>query len=144
MHRMDFVSGAALNLIVLLGMAFVLSRGFIVLRNRPRWERTLILWLGFGETALASMAVAFTIADGVIGDLRNAVIVIAALVGGPFAALVAASIAAAYGVYRGGHAGGALIGIAATAAIAIGFVRTNFARTTLNLALLGVTLAGAN
>ncbi|MBZ0228837.1 MAG: rhomboid family intramembrane serine protease, partial [Bauldia sp.] len=82
----SLASGAANNLLVLLGAAFVLSRGLAVLAGRPARARTAWMGLAFAATAIASIMVSFPIAPGVIGDLRNAVIAIAALTGGPVAA----------------------------------------------------------
>jgi len=41
--------------------------------------------------------------DGIIGDLRNVVVVVAAIVGGPIPALIAAAVAAAFRVHHGGQ-----------------------------------------
>ncbi len=140
----SLASGAANNLLVLLGAAFVLSRGLAVLAGRPARARTAWMGLAFAATAIASIMVSFPIAPGVIGDLRNAVIAIAALTGGPVAALVTALAAAAYRILLGGHVVVAVGGIAATAALAIGFCKAGIARRPLNLALFGLALAVVN
>lgn len=138
------VTSALMNLLVLLGMAFVLSRGFGLLRRLPHAQRSTILGVGFAVMAVGSMMVSFPIGPGIIGDFRNAVIAIAAIVGGPVPTLIAAAAAAAYRVYVGGQHTTAVIGIAIAAGLSIGFSWTRWPKTPLNLALFGVTLAAGN
>jgi EAL domain-containing protein (putative c-di-GMP-specific phosphodiesterase class I) len=137
-------AAALMNLLVLLGMAFVLSRGFGVLRSRPKTQQTAILSVAFGVMAVGSMMVSFPIGPGIIGDFRNAVIAIAAIVGGPIPALVAAAAAAAYRVYLGGQFTVAVIGIAIAAGLSIGFSWSRLPKSPFNLVLFGVALAAGN
>ena len=137
-------AAALMNLLVLLGMAFVLSRGFGVLRSRPKTQQTAIFSIAFGIMAVGSMMVSFPIGPGIIGDFRNAVIAIAAIIGGPIPALVAAAGAAAYRVYLGGQFTTAVIGIAIAAGLSIAFSLTKLPKSALNLALFGVALAAGN
>jgi len=140
----SLVEGAINNLLVLLGAAFLLSRGLAVVAGRPPWVRTALISAGFAATAVIAMMLSFPIAPGVIGDLRNAVIAIAALSGGPVVALVTAVAAAGYRILLGGHWPVAIGGIAATALIAIGFVSVNVPRRAANLVGLALVLAAVN
>jgi diguanylate cyclase (GGDEF)-like protein/PAS domain S-box-containing protein len=140
----SLVEGAANNLLVLLGAAFLLSRGLAVVAGRPPWMRTALISAGFAVTAAIAMMLSFPIAPGVIGDLRNAVVAIAALSGGPVAALVTAAVAAAYRILLGGHWPVAVGGIAATVLIAVGFVTAKVPRRPANLAGLALVLAAVN
>jgi len=133
-----------LNGLALLGMAFILSRGFPWLRTWPGRQRTLLLSVAFSAMTIGSMMLSFPMGEGFIGDLRNVVIAVAAIVGGPVAALVAAAAAAVYRVSLGGQSATAVFGIAVVTGLAIGFARTNLARTPRNLAVLGVVAAIAN
>ncbi len=96
-------AAALMNLLVLLGMAFVLSRTFGLLRTLPKPQRKVILGIAFGVIAVGSMMVSFPMAPGIIGDLRNAAIAIAAIVGGPVPALIATAAAIVFRVQLGGH-----------------------------------------
>jgi EAL domain-containing protein (putative c-di-GMP-specific phosphodiesterase class I) len=135
---------ALMNLLVVLGMAFVLSRGFPTLRRRPPSQQTAIFSLAFAVMAVGSMWVSFPIAPGIVGDLRNAVIAIAAIVGGPIPAMVAAMTAVGYRVYLGGQVATAVIGIIIGAALSIAFSWTSRQKSARTLALFGVALACGN
>jgi PAS domain S-box-containing protein/diguanylate cyclase (GGDEF)-like protein len=135
---------ALVNLLVLLGAAFVLSRGFRYKQSLPAALHPLASGLGFGLLAVSTMMDAFPIGPGLIGDFRNAVVAVAAVVGGPLAALIAAAVAIAARIVIGGAVGLAAIGIAIGAALSIGFARLPFARRPLALALFGLALAAAN
>ena len=137
-------TGAINNLLVLLGAAFLISRGLVVLGGRPHWQRVALLGAAFAATAIASISVSFVIAPGIIGDLRNAVIAVAALTGGPLVAVVTAVAAAVYRIAFGGHALAAIVGIAVATALSIGFAMSRIGKGPLNLGLFGLVLAAAN
>jgi diguanylate cyclase (GGDEF)-like protein/PAS domain S-box-containing protein len=69
---------------------------------------------------------------------------VAALVGGPIPAVIAATIAIAFRIHLGGQFGPAAVGIATAAGLSIAFARTKLAKTARNLALFGIALAIAN
>ena len=133
-----------INGLVLLGMAFILSRGFPWLRTWPERQRAIILGIAFSTMAVGSMMMSYPMGPGVIGDLRNVVMAVAAIVGGPVPTLVAATTAAVYRIYLGGQSAAAVFGIAVAAGLSIGFARMKLPQTPRNLALFGVVLAIAN
>src|SRR3984957_1203960 len=138
--------GAALltNVLAMLGMAFILSRGFGLLRTRPERERKIILGVAFGVMAIGSMMMAFPVGPGIIGDLRNVVVAVAAVVGGPIPAFITAAVAIAFRIHLGGHIGAAAVSIATAAGLSIAFAWTKLVKTPRNLALFGIVLAVAN
>ncbi len=138
------ITAILINGLALLGMAFILSLGFPWLRTWPERHRAIVLGIGFGTMAIGSMMLSFPMGPGLIGDLRNVVIAVAAIVGGPVPALVAALAAVVYRIHLGGQAAAAVFGIAIAASLSIGFARTKLPRTPQNLALLGVVMAIAN
>jgi diguanylate cyclase (GGDEF)-like protein/PAS domain S-box-containing protein len=137
-------AGALMNVLALLGMAFLLSNCFGFLRSRPKAERTVSLAIAFGAMAVVSMMSSFPVGPGFIGDLRNVVIAIAAIVGGPLPALTAAAAAAALRVYFGGQLTAAFFGIGLATALSIGFAHLPIAKSSRNLALFGALLAVVN
>jgi diguanylate cyclase (GGDEF)-like protein/PAS domain S-box-containing protein len=141
-----FAMGAAAlsNVLAVLGMAFILSRGFALLRSRSERERNVVLGIAFGVMAIGSMMMSFPMGPGVIGDLRNVVVAVAAIVGGPIPALITAAAAAAFRIHLGGQFGAAMVGIGLAAALSIGFVQTKLAKTSRNLVLFGIVLAIVN
>ena len=141
-----FAMGAAVltNGLALLGMAFILSRGFGLLRSRPERQRKAALGIAFGVMAIGSMMMAFPVGPGIIGDLRNVVVAVAAVVGGPVPAFITAAVAVAFRIHLGGHIGAAAVSIATAAGLSIAFASTNLAKTPRNLALFGIVLAIAN
>lgn len=68
----------------------------------PQVWRQVGLGVTFGFASIASMMLAVRFDVGVIFDLRIAIIVSAAVFGGPFVAVVAAVMAAAFRIYLGG------------------------------------------
>jgi len=137
-------AAALANLLAVLGMAFILSRGFGLLRIRPERERNIVLGIAFGFMAIGSMMMSFPMGPGIIGDLRNVVVAVAAIVGGPIPALIAAAVAAAFRIHHGGQFVAAVVGIVLTAALSIGFARIKLAKTPRNLAFFGIVLAITN
>jgi diguanylate cyclase (GGDEF)-like protein/PAS domain S-box-containing protein len=138
--------GAAVltNGLALLGMAFILSRGFGLLRSRPERQRKAALGIAFGVMAIGSMMMAFPVGPGIIGDLRNVVVAVAAVVGGPIPAFITAVVAIAFRIHLGGHIGAAAVSVATAAGLSIAFAWTNLAKTPRNLAVFGIVLAIAN
>ncbi len=133
-----------INGLVLLGMAFILSLAFPWLQMRSDRRRTIALSIVFSAMTIGTMTNAYPMGPGLIGDLRNVVIAVAAIVGGPVPALAAAAVAAIYRIYLGGQSAAAVFGIAVVAGLAIGFAQSKLAKTPRNLALLGVVIAAAN
>jgi diguanylate cyclase (GGDEF)-like protein/PAS domain S-box-containing protein len=132
-----------INGLALLGMAFILSRGFPWLRARPARHRAIILGIAFSAMTMGTMTMSYSMGPGFIGDLRHVVIAVAAIVGGPIPALVAALTAMAYRILSGGQWVVAVLGIAVATGLSIGFVRLKLRKTPRNLALLGFVLASA-
>ena len=137
-------AGALMNVLALLGMAFLLSNCFGFLRSRPEGERTVSLAIAFGAMAVVSMMSSFPVGPGFIGDLRYVVIAIAAIIGGPLPALAAAAAAAVLRINFGGQLSAAILGIGLATALSIGYARLPAAKSSRNLALLGVLLAVVN
>ena len=137
-------AGALMNVLALLGMAFLLSNCFGFLRSRPEGERTVSLAIAFGAMAVVSMMSSFPVGPGFVGDLRNVVIAIAAIIGGPLSALTAATAVIVLRINFGGQLTTAIFGIGLITALSIGFARLPVAKNSRNLALLGVLLAIAN
>ena len=137
-------AGALMNVLALLGMAFLLSNCFGFLRSRPEGERTVTLAIAFGAMAVVSMMSSFPVGPGFIGDLRYVVIAIAAIIGGPLPALAAAAAAPVLRINFGGQLTAAILGIGLATALSIGFARLPAAKSSRNLALLGVLLAVVN
>jgi diguanylate cyclase (GGDEF)-like protein/PAS domain S-box-containing protein len=137
-------AAALTNVLAVLGMAFILSRGFSLLRGRLERERKAVLGIAFGVMAIGSMMMSFPMGPGIIGDLRNVVIAVAAIVGGPGPALIAAAAGAAFRIHLGGQSGAAVVGIVLAAVLSIGFASTKLAKTPRNLTLFGIVLAIAN
>ena len=109
------------NGLALLGMAFILSLAFPWLRTRSDWQRTIILSVAFSAMTLGTMMMSYSLGPGFISDLRHVVIAVAAIVGGPVPALIAALAAAAYRIHSGGQWTAGLLGIAVTTGLSIGF-----------------------
>ena len=80
---------------------------------------------------------------GFVGDLRHVVIAVAAIVGGPVPALIAALTAMVYRFASGGQWLSGLLAIAVTTGLSIGFSRMKLPKTPRNLAVFGVALAAA-
>lgn len=81
------------------------------------WRR-IVFGLLMGAGTVTSMYLSVEVADGVIFDLRNSVVVVAAGFGGPIGGAIAALIAAAYRIWLGGAGMSAGVsGIALAAAL---------------------------
>ncbi len=133
-----------INGLTLLGMAFILSLAIPWLRTRSDRQRTIVLSIAFSAMIIGTMTSAYPLGPGIIGDFRNVVIVVAAIIGGPIPALVTAAVAAAYRIHLGGESTTALFGLAAVVALSIGFARMKMAKTTRNLVVFGVVMATIN
>jgi two-component system cell cycle sensor histidine kinase/response regulator CckA len=108
------IAGAVTNLVVLLGLTYLVSAVLPHLRRLPGSTRTLMLGLAFGVVAIGSMAMSFDPAPGVFVDLRGVAILGAAIFGGSWAAVIAALMAAAFRVWLGGLVWAGLVVILAT------------------------------
>ncbi|MDW3205190.1 MAG: ATP-binding protein [Alphaproteobacteria bacterium] len=99
------LNNISIFVVLIVGYAFLID----AVRDWPKWRRQAVLGLFFGLVAIGSMYVKIPVVEGVIVDQRNAIIVLSGAFGGPFAALVSGTIAAAYRTYLGGA--GALAGV---------------------------------
>ena len=136
------------NLIVLLGLTFLLAQGWRYLSALPERRRQLGVGAAFGLIAIGTLLVAFPLAPGVIADLRNVAVASAALFGGWLAVLVAALIAGGFRAALGGSLAGSLIGIGAVALVSAGFAelfrRRNWPLGPPAVMGLGLLLAAVN
>jgi LytS/YehU family sensor histidine kinase len=114
------------------------------LRLLSATKEKIALGGGFGALALVSMLVSFPIAPGVVGDYRNAVVAVAAIVGGPVPAIITVAAACAMRIPLGRHWITACGGIIIAGAMSVWFAATSIPRTTRNLGLFGLALACAN
>jgi len=133
-----------INALALLGMVFILSRGFPWLRAQPARHRAIVLGIAFSAMTIGTMMMSYPMGPGLLGDLRNVIIAVAALVGGPVPALIASLAAVTYRILLGGQWGAGVFGIAIGAGLSIGFARTSLPKTRRNLALFAVVMAAAN
>ncbi|HET6221154.1 MAG TPA: LytS/YhcK type 5TM receptor domain-containing protein, partial [Dongiaceae bacterium] len=113
------IAGAITNLVVLLGLTYLVSAVLPHLRRLSGAARTLVLGLAFGGVAVGSMAMSFDLAPGVFVDLRGVAILGAAIFGGSWAAVIAAIMAAAFRVWLGGLVWAGLVIILATLLLAV-------------------------
>jgi signal transduction histidine kinase len=144
----QIAAGGLTSLFVLLGLAFLLALSLRPLRALQPWQSTAMLGVAFGLTAVGCMLSPFPITEGTFGDLRNVVIAAAAIIGGPWTAVIAAALASAYRVALGGHFLGGIGTILSAAAYGILVARFWLPRGALpsgwQLALAGVGLAIVN
>ena len=112
-----------INGLALLGMAFILSRGFPWLRARPARHRAIILGIAFGVMTIGTMTMSYPMGPGIIGDLRHVVIAVAAIVGGPVPALVAAPPPWRTASFSAANRAAGIFGIAVAAGLSIGFAQ---------------------
>lgn len=138
------VQGLLTNVLISLGGIFIVIRFTPLLAKLDGWSRQAALGLLFGLTAVGSMLNAFPIADGIYGDMRNAIIAVAAIAGGPGAGLLSALMAMLFRLWMGGQVLGALAGIALTAALAVLFSSSPLPKSQFHLAFFGLVLAAAN
>ncbi|WP_425404364.1 ATP-binding protein [Hwanghaeella sp.] len=84
--------------VLIVGYSFLIDH----LQSRSPLARQILMGLYFGAIVLVAMNVKIPVAEGVIVDQRNALIVLAGAFGGPLAGVVAGAVAAAYRAYLGG------------------------------------------
>ncbi len=113
-----------------LAIFIVLAAGYGYLHgyfeNRPKVLRAVCMGIVFGLAAIACMHIRIPVADGVIVDQRNAVVVLSGAFGGPIAAILSGATAAAYRAYLGGAgviSGVVGVGLAAISGILLGLLR---------------------
>jgi signal transduction histidine kinase len=144
----QIATGAATSLFVLLGLAFLLALSLRPLRHMKDWQATCALGLAFGLAAIGCMLSPFPITEGTYGDLRNVVIVAAAVIGGPWTALIAAIMASLYRISLGGFFVGGIGTILSAGAYGVLIARfwlpRHAAPTSLQLLLSGIGLAVVN
>jgi len=123
-------------------IVFVAIYGFLIgrLRDvRPR-GRQAALGVMFALFVFGCMQVKIPVAEGVVVDQRNAIIILAGAFGGPISGAIAAIAAASYRIYLGGRGiYGGLLGISLSAAAGILIhSRRNGIDTVLKAALVSV------
>ncbi len=130
------------NLALLIVLAFAFSQAVTRLDGLPSQLRQAVLGLLFGGMAVLCMTFPLIFAPGIIADLRNVVIMMAAPFGGPVAGLVAGAVAAGYRIYLGGA--GAPVGVLAiTLATVLGLaysLRSGELRSLRGAFMLGIML----
>ena len=87
------------------------------------------------------MIAAFPLAEGVYGDMRNAIIAVTALTAGPIAAALCAVVAVAFRVALGGQVAGAVIGIALCTTLSLVFRALPIRKTPVTLTVFAILLA---
>jgi len=132
------------NVLVTLGGLSILISALPYFRETRHGMRQIALGLLFGVTVAGSIAAAFPIGPGIYGDLRNAIVAVAALSVGPVAAIIAVVTATLFRLTWGGQVAGALAGLFGCAALSIAFAALPVRKTTSRLVLFGSALAMAN
>ena len=140
----EFFLKAAPYLLENLALFVVLAFGFALLsaylRNLPGLVRQGAHGALFGAMAVFCMSFPLVVQPGVIADLRNVVVLMAAPFGGPVAGVIAGAVAGGYRLYLGGA--GAPVGaitIAISALIGIVFAwRHGELNSLRNALLLGI------
>ncbi len=140
----EIVRGVFTNVFVTLGGLFLLSRALPLLLGKPRWLQQILLGLMFAATAVAAMLNGFPIAPGIYGDLRVAIIAVAAMTTGPAATLICLVVTGVMRVSMGGAVAGALIGLVVCTALSLGFRMLPVRKTPWTLAAFGFFLAVVN
>jgi diguanylate cyclase (GGDEF)-like protein/PAS domain S-box-containing protein len=140
----DIAREVLANVFITLGGIFLLTHVLPLLSRWKKHTRQLMLGPLFGLVVVASMSAAFPIAGGVYGDLRNAIIAVAAIAVGPIAAIVCAAVALVFRIALGGQVIGAVVGIALSTILSLVFCALPLKKTAFNLAQFGVVLAVAN
>lgn len=99
------LNNISIFVVLIVGYSYLID----LLRPWKNASRQLVLGLFFGLVAIGSMYVKIPVAEGVIVDQRNAIIVLCGAFGGPWAAVIGGVMAGAYRTYLGGA--GALAGV---------------------------------
>ena len=145
---LEIAAGALTSLFVLLGLAFLLAISLRPVRDLRGLRSIGAFGLAFGLTAIGCMLSPFPIIDGTYGDLRNVVVVAAAIIGGPWAALITAGLASLYRFTLGGHFIGGIGTILTSAAFGILVARFYLPRfggsSSIQIVLAGIGLALLN
>jgi PAS domain S-box-containing protein len=140
------IAGAVSNVVVLLGLTYLVSAVLPHLWRVSGSTRTLLLGCAFGGVAVGSMAMSFDVAPGIFVDLRGVAILGAAIFGGSWAAVIAAIMAAVFRIWLGGLVWAGLVGITTTLILAaiVGrfWVRRAWPISVGLQVLLGIVLAG--
>src|SRR5262245_6114355 len=108
------------NVLILVGLTYLVS---LLLSAYPQLRtawRGAIFGLALGAVAGAVMFRSVPVSGNVLLDLRNVVVLMSALLGGPVAVLVTASITFAYRIILGGSL--LVPGIGITLAVALGLI----------------------
>ncbi|WP_448190212.1 ATP-binding protein [Azospirillum sp. sgz301742] len=146
---------AVLGILQHIGLFAIIVVGYGVVRGRlgavrrnPRAQE-IVLGVFFGAGAVFAMIQAVTVMPGVILDARSTMLALAALYGGPVAALIAGAMAGGYRLFLGGSGAPAgLLALAAVTATALGYAalarRRGWPLDTLRLAALGLFTTSAS
>jgi PAS domain S-box-containing protein len=141
---------AVLGILQHIGLFAIIVVGYGVVRGRlgaarqrVRHAQEIVLGVFFGAGAVFAMIEAVTVLPGVILDARTTMLALAALYGGPVAALIAAAMAGGYRLFLGGNGATAgLLALAAVTAAALGYAalvrRRGWPLDTARLAALGL------
>ena len=102
MSVLEFLSGAVINLFVLLGFVTLCALMHDAAEKRHRRAAAWEVGLLFGVMAVVAMLVPVATREGMIFDCRAGVIGTGALLAGPLAALVSVPLPCAYRMWLGG------------------------------------------
>ncbi len=94
--------GLVNNLAIFIALVAVYGTLIGHIDNVDGMRRQLILGLSFGLFAVGCMYAKIPVADGVIVDQRNAVVVLSSAFGGPLSAVLSAALAGMFRYYLGG------------------------------------------
>ncbi len=131
------------HLALLIVLCYINGLLFRKLRHQPEERLPAINGILFGLTAIAGMMMPMTLAEGVILDARNIVVMLAAPYGGFAAGVIAGLMAAGFRVWQGGIGVVAGTGAIVTAAMIGIFFRAYISRPPARikiLELLGLSL----
>ncbi|WP_439816530.1 diguanylate cyclase domain-containing protein [Zavarzinia sp. CC-PAN008] len=96
------IHGLAANMGVAIAAAFGLSLILATEAERPAWATRVLTGITFGAAAILCMALAVEVRQGLLFDIRSAVLILSALFGGPVVAAVATAMAMAFRATLGG------------------------------------------
>lgn len=133
---------ASFAIVALFVAIWALSQEWV--RSWPRAVRMYGAGVYMGIAAVVAMVMAVQFASGVIFDLRSVVLGLAGLFAGPIAALVAATIAAAYRIWLGGagiYAGLLSISVGCLAGMIAFFIRSHLSSWRWSLAVFATIQA---
>ena len=95
---LSLLNNLSIFIVLIVGYSFLIDQ----LEGRTPAFRQTILGLFFGLVAIGSMHIKIPVADGVVVDQRNAIVVLSGVFGGPLAAACTAVIAGLFRASLGG------------------------------------------